>query len=54
VLADGTVATGDGCLRVLELQPAGKRLMTWKDFVNGHRVVAGDRFCTPNTETPTP
>jgi methionyl-tRNA formyltransferase len=33
-------------LRVMELKPAGKRLMAWRDFVNGHRVAAGDRFAT--------
>jgi len=54
VLADGTVVTGDGRLRVLELQPAGKRPMSWKDFVNGHRVAVGDRFCTPTTGADTP
>jgi len=61
VLADGTIVTGEGRLRVLELQPAGKRVMSWKDFVNGHRVTAGDRFYappdthythTPGTHTP--
>jgi len=51
VLSDGTVATGEGCLRVLEIQPAGKRLMSWQDFVNGYRVAAGDGFHTP-PETP--
>lgn len=38
------VAAGRGRLRVLELRPAGKRLMSWRDFVNGYRVKAGDRF----------
>ncbi len=41
---DLCVTTGRGRLRIVELKPAGKRLMTWKDFVNGHRVTAGDRF----------
>jgi methionyl-tRNA formyltransferase len=35
---DLCVATGDGRLRVLELQPAGKRLMAWRDFINGYRI----------------
>ena len=44
---DLTIATGLGRIRVVELQPAGKRLMAWQDFVNGHRVVAGDTFTAP-------
>jgi len=46
------VATGNGLLRVLEIQPAGKRVMTWQDFINGYRVTAGDRFVTLPTGTP--
>lgn len=42
--ADGAVATGAGRLSILEIQPAGGRVMTWRDFVNGYRPVAGDRF----------
>ena len=38
------VATGAGAMEILEIQPAGKRLMAWKDFVNGYRVSPGDRF----------
>jgi methionyl-tRNA formyltransferase len=39
-----TVKAGDGCLRILELQPAGKRPMAAADFVRGRRVRAGDMF----------
>jgi len=39
-----TVATGAGTLEIHELQPAGKRLMSWRDFVNGRHVRPGDRF----------
>jgi methionyl-tRNA formyltransferase len=47
ITAELTIATGHGgVLRVMELKPAGKRLMAWRDFVNGHRVAAGDRFAT--------
>jgi methionyl-tRNA formyltransferase len=42
--AEGTVATGSGRLRILEIQPAGGRVMTWRDFVNGYRAAEGDRF----------
>jgi len=39
-----TVATGEGTLEIHSLRPAGKRLMGWKDFVNGRHVRPGDRF----------
>jgi methionyl-tRNA formyltransferase len=38
------VATGDGLIEILELQPAGKRRMTAADFLRGHVIHAGDRF----------
>ncbi len=38
------VATGDGMLQLLEIKPAGGKLMTWPDCVNGRHVKAGDRF----------
>jgi len=44
VRADLTVATGEGTLQITRLQPAGKRVMEWRDFVNGYRVRPGDRF----------
>jgi methionyl-tRNA formyltransferase len=47
--ADGdrlVVATGDGPLRIVEIQAEGKRPMTVRDFLAGHRLVAGDRFAT--------
>ncbi|MFP4355292.1 MAG: methionyl-tRNA formyltransferase [Phycisphaerae bacterium] len=40
------IATGKGSLEILEIKPAGKRLMDWKDFANGYRVRPGDRFET--------
>jgi len=39
-----TIATAAGTLEIGSLQPAGKRLMSWQDFVNGRRVKTGDRF----------
>lgn len=42
--ADGAVAAGSGRLKILEIQPAGGRVMTWRDFVNGYRAAEGDRF----------
>lgn len=41
---DLSVATGAGRLRINAIKPAGKRLMQWRDFVNGFRPVAGDSF----------
>jgi methionyl-tRNA formyltransferase len=38
------VACGEGALRVLSLKPAGGRALEAAAFLNGHRVVAGDRF----------
>jgi len=38
------VATGDGIVEVLELQPAGKRSMSAAEFLRGHRVSVGDRL----------
>ena len=45
--ADGVlVATGVGTLRITELQPAGKRRMSIKEFLAGRLLKAGDRFGT--------
>ncbi|MDP6633971.1 MAG: methionyl-tRNA formyltransferase [Phycisphaerae bacterium] len=41
-----SVSTGSGWIRILELKPAGKRLMAFKDFANGYRIAAGDSFLT--------
>ncbi|HVX15832.1 MAG TPA: methionyl-tRNA formyltransferase [Pirellulales bacterium] len=38
------VATGDGTLQIFELQPAGKRMLSAAEFLNGYRVQAGQRF----------
>ena len=45
--ADGDrliIATGDGLLRLVEIQAEGKRPMNVRDFLAGHRLTAGDRF----------
>jgi len=36
------VATGDGVLKILELQPAGKRRQTAAEFLRGHALRPGD------------
>lgn len=38
------VASGNGVVRLLSLQPEGKREMSWVDFRNGFRPLPGDRF----------
>lgn len=43
--ADGAgpvVATGDGGLRLVEVQPEGRRVMSGADYLHGHGVKAGD------------
>lgn len=52
-LAPGTVdgefmvATGQGRLKIDQLKPAGKSLMSLRDFINGYHVTEGDSFETP-------
>lgn len=41
---DQAVGSGGGRVQILELKVAGKRLMNWRDFINGYRVASGDRF----------
>jgi len=41
------VAAGDGALRIEELVPAARRPMSARDFVNGYRISAGERFGRP-------
>jgi len=38
------VGTGEGLLRLLEVLPAGRRLMSAGEFVNGWQVKRGERF----------
>lgn len=38
------IGTGAGLLKVLELQPAGKRVITANEFVNGYRIEEGELF----------
>jgi len=44
ILADLTVQTGQGAMRICEIKPAGGRRMTFEEFARGRRVTAGDRF----------
>jgi methionyl-tRNA formyltransferase len=38
------IATGDGLLEILQLQPAGKRSMSAAEFLRGNRITPGDHF----------
>jgi methionyl-tRNA formyltransferase len=38
------IAAGEGAILVRGVQPAGRRLLTVREFLNGHRVALGDRF----------
>lgn len=38
------VATGRGLLRLLEIKPEGRRAMSAREFLAGHRIPAGARF----------
>lgn len=40
----GVVACGDGGVELIEVQPAGKRAMLWKDFAAGHRPRVGEKL----------
>lgn len=41
---DLVVRTGAGALRILDIQPEGKRPMSVRDFLAGHRLAPGTRF----------
>lgn len=38
------IATGDGLLKVEQVQPAGRQMMAVADFLHGHKISPGDRF----------
>jgi methionyl-tRNA formyltransferase len=48
IVACGTGGTG-GAVRLIEVQPAGKKPMEWTAFANGVRPAAGDTFGPPET-----
>ena len=41
------VATDGGVLRIVEIQPEGKRAMAAREFLAGHPLAAGARFEQP-------
>lgn len=46
------VGTGTGLLRIMSIQPEGKKPMTAGDFMRGHRGIAGKKFEAPNDQAP--
>ena len=38
------VATGEGTLQLLEIQPATKKVMEASDFINGYQLQTGEQF----------
>jgi methionyl-tRNA formyltransferase len=38
------VVTGDGCLLVLRVQPAGRKVMSAADYVKGYRLRREERL----------
>jgi methionyl-tRNA formyltransferase len=50
-IADGgepAIATADGWLRPIEVQPENRRAMSWADYLRGARLSAGATFSTPD------
>ncbi|MDO4559222.1 MAG: hypothetical protein Q4C47_09665, partial [Planctomycetia bacterium] len=42
------VATGDGAIRICEVQPPGKKPLEVAAFINGYRLRSGQRFGRPD------
>ena len=38
------IAAGEGAIRILQIQPAGKRMLSAEEFLLGYSVKPGDRF----------
>ncbi|MDR1924372.1 MAG: methionyl-tRNA formyltransferase [Planctomycetaceae bacterium] len=38
------VAAGKGAIKILQIQPAGKKMMTAKEFLSGYRINIGEKF----------
>ena len=49
VASDDTLAlaTGDGMLLPVDVQPENRRVMTWSEYLRGARLVAAVRFGPP-------
>jgi methionyl-tRNA formyltransferase len=43
------IATGDGWLRPIEVQPENRRAMSWADYLRGARLAPGAMFASPDS-----
>lgn len=48
VLEGLRIATGNGAIQLLEVQPPGKPTMAATDFARGHAITPGDQFISPS------
>jgi len=48
------IATSDGWLRPVEVQPENRRAMSWSDYLRGARLRPGATFASPDAPTPPP
>jgi methionyl-tRNA formyltransferase len=49
---EAAIATADGWLRPIEVQPENRRTMAWADYLRGARLVAGSVFTAPDSGGP--
>jgi methionyl-tRNA formyltransferase len=48
------IATGDGWLRPIEVQPENRRAMSWADYLRGARLAPGAMFASLDSRRPRP
>jgi methionyl-tRNA formyltransferase len=49
--SDLIVAAGEGTVRILKIQPAGKKMMDIRDFLLGYQLQSGNQLGSTNTPT---
>ncbi len=49
---DLAIATADGWLRPVEVQPENRRAMSWLDYLRGARISPGVVFAKPDAVRP--
>ncbi|MCK4523988.1 methionyl-tRNA formyltransferase [candidate division WOR-3 bacterium] len=42
--------TNNGSLEILKIQLSGKKIMSNKDFLNGNKIISGDKLCAEYSE----
>src|SRR6266446_1499111 len=48
---DLAIATADGWLRPIEVQPENRRAMSWPEYLRGARLARGAMFAKPDTSS---